>query len=368
MDTENITLAFDTEQNFVDMMFECGTKQNEMDRIVADGFATAKDLVIHHENNTETFREYLKLLNKTFNQHSDPGLKLYFPPPVISRLVGCLFYCKICYYNFHVIPDIRKITKDMASNLYKMYEDLKNVDESELGNDTETKTPSLKGASNWRSFRDLVTMKLSFLIGKSGFSVEYVIDMTERDFKSARATRGEEEIVDLERVDVFKTRPVHFGKSFKGDNKRVWNVLKSLLLETPAYDHILSCDRSSDGRKAWNILKNFYEGEDFKQRLQDEAFVLLNKSIYKGNSSRHNFESYINRHIKAHKLLLEAGYNEGEGMDNSTKIQHLKGGIRLEAGLEHAITSARTMGLLRGSFQAFVSFLSAEVDQKEARK
>ena len=55
-------------------------------------------------------------------------------------------------------------------------------------------------------------------------------------------------------------------------------------------------------------------------------------------------------------------------MDNSTKIQHIKGGIRLEAGLEHAITSARTMGLLRGTFQSFVSFLSAEVDQKEARK
>ena len=368
MNTVNITQAFETEQDFVDLMFECGTKQNEMDRIVADGFATAKDLVIHHENNTETFREYLKLLNKTFNQHSDPALKLYFPPPVISRLVGCLFYCKICYYNFHVVPDIRKITKDMASNLYKMYEDLKNVDNSEQGNDTETKIPSLKGASNWRSFRDMVAMKLSFLTGKSGFSVEYVIDISERGYKSARATRGEEEIVDFERVDVFKTRPVHFGKSFKEDNKRVWNVLKSLLLETPAYDHILSCDRTSDGRKAWNILKNFYEGEDFKQRLQDEAFVLLNKSIYRGNSSRHNFESYINRHIKAHKLLLEAGYNEGEGMDNSTKIQHLKGGIRLEAGLEHAITSARTMGLLRGTFQAFVSFLSAEVDQKEARK
>ena len=148
MDTQNITQAFETEQDFVDLMFECGTKQNEMDRIIADGFVTAKDLVIHHENKTETFREYLKFLNKTFNHHSDPALKLYFPPPVISRLIGCLFYCKICYYNFHVIPDIRKITKSMASNFYKMYEDLKNVDDSEQRNDTETKIPSLKGASN----------------------------------------------------------------------------------------------------------------------------------------------------------------------------------------------------------------------------
>ena len=128
-----------------------------------------------------------------------------------------------------------------------------------------------------------------------------------------------------------------------------------------AYDHILICNHTSNGRKAWITLKNFYEGEDFKQRLQDEAFVLLNKSIYKGNSSRHNFESYVNRHIKAHKLHLEAEYNGGEGMDDSTKIQHLKAGICLKAGLEHAITSARTMGLLRGTFQAFVPFLLAKV-------
>ena len=67
-------------------------------------------------------------------------------------------------------------------------------------------------------------------------------------------------------------------------------------------------------------------------------------------------------------MLLEAEYNEGEGMDDSTKIQHLKAGICLKAGLEHAITSARTMGLLRGTFQAFVSFLSAKVDKKEVRK
>ena len=368
MTTQTITETFETEQDFVDMMFECGAKQNEMDRIVADGFVTAKELVIHHENDTETFRDYLKLLNKTFNQHPDPALKLYFPPPVISRLVGVLFYCKVCYYNFHVIPDIRKITKGMASDFYKLYEDLKNVDDSEQKNDTKAEIPSLKGASNWRSFRDLVTMRLSFLVGKSGFPVEYVIDKTERKYSSARTARGEEMIVDLEMEDVFKSHPVHFGKSFKEDNKRVWNVLKSLLLESPAYDHILSCDRTSDGRKAWHILQDFYEGEDFKQRLQDEAFVLLNKSMYKGNSNRHNFESYVNRHIKAHKLLLEAGYNGGKGMDNSTKIQHIKGGIRLEAGLEHAITSARTMGLLRGTFQSFVSFLSAEVDQKEARK
>ena len=82
------------------------------------------------------------------------------------------------------------------------------------------------------------------------------------------------------------------------------------------------------------------------QRLQDEAFIILKNTIYRGETAKHRFETYVNRHIKAHKLLVESGYNDNKGMDNSTKIQHLKSGIKLEAGLEHALTTSRTSGLL----------------------
>ena len=104
------------------------------------------------------------------------------------------------------------------------------------------------------------------------------------------------------------------------------------------------------------------------QRLQDEAFIILKNTMYRGESAKHRFETYVNRHIKAHKLLIEAGYNDNKGMDNCTKIQHLKSGIKLEAGLEHALTASRTSGLLRGTFAEFASFLQAEVDGKQDRK
>ena len=54
-------------------------------------------------------------------------------------------------------------------------------------------------------------------------------------------------------------------------------------------------------------------------------------------------------------------------MDDSTKIQHLKSGIKLDAGLEHAMTTARTNKLAAGDFQGYVSFMSAEVDIKSQR-
>ena len=368
MPTIRTSRAFEREQEFVDLISAMGGTQNEIDRIISDGFESMMDLVVHHENDLEMFRSYLKTLNKTFNQHSDPTLVLYFPPMVISRLMGALFYCKICYYDFHVIPDIRNINKEMASEMYKMYSNMRNDDKSDTKADVETKIPSLKGASNWRSFRDLVLMKLANIKGKGGYPVTYVIDKTPRTAVRRTTPRVEVDVEDLSELDVFEKRPVHFGNTFNEDNKRVWNVIKSLLLESPSYDHIIGYNKSSDGKGAWTTLQNFYEGEDFKQRLQDEAFVLLSNSIYKGNSTRHTFESYVNRHIKAHKLLMEAEYNNKLGMDDSTKIQHLKSGIRFEAGLEHAITTARTMGLLRGNFPNFVAFLQAEVDQKTSRK
>ena len=51
-------------------------------------------------------------------------------------------------------------------------------------------------------------------------------------------------------------------------------------------------------------------------------------------------------------------------MDDATKIQHLKSGIKLDAGLEHAMTTARTNKLATVDFQGYVSFMAAEVDVK----
>ena len=228
--------------------------------------------------------------------------------------------------------------------------------------------PDFKGASNWRTFRDMIELKLDILKGKGGHPLSYILNHVPRNATRSNASRKVVDSIDLEEAGIYKTHTVHFGKNFKDDNKRVWNYLKSVLLNTPAYNHILEYDRTYNGREAWVTLKSFYEGEDFKQRLQDEAFAIFRNTVYRGDSQKFTFESYVQRHLKAHKLLLEAEWNEGRGMDDSSKIQNLRGGIRFEAGLEHALTTARTNGLMRKSFQEFASFLSAEVDQNKARR
>ena len=51
-------------------------------------------------------------------------------------------------------------------------------------------------------------------------------------------------------------------------------------------------------------------------------------------------------------------------MNNATKIQHLKSGIKLDAGLEHSMTTAHTNKLVQGEFKGYVSFIAAEIDVK----
>ena len=55
-------------------------------------------------------------------------------------------------------------------------------------------------------------------------------------------------------------------------------------------------------------------------------------------------------------------------MDNATKIQHFQGVIKIYTRLEYALTTARTNKLSQRDFQSFISFLSAEGDNKGIRK
>ena len=66
-------------------------------------------------------------------------------------------------------------------------------------------------------------------------------------------------------------------------------------------------------------------------------------------------------------MLEDAGYNNGLGMDDATKIQHFKHGIRESAGLEVALTQTRA-NVAYKRFDHLVSFLTAEVDHKSNRK
>lgn len=72
--------------------------------------------------------------------------------------------------------------------------------------------------------------------------------------------------------------------------------------------------------------------------------------------------------------MIDAEYNKDKatdvvhGMNELTKIQHFCTGIKLDAGLEAQLSSARIMGKQRGTFANYVLYLQSEVDFKNQRK
>ena len=203
---------------------------------------------------------------------------------------------------------------------------------------------------------------------KRGFPIDYLIDMTPRAVTSARSSYVEAKRVYIEEGDFYCSNAVLFGHHFKSDNKTLWSKLKNLLLGTDSYNHISSYDDKRDGRGAWIALKKVHEGPDFLERLRELAFTKLTTTFSKGETARFDFEKYVNIHKKAHRMLQEAKYNSGKGMDDATKVQHLKTGIKVDAGIEYALTQMRAQPSNYATFTQVTTFLSGEIEHKQLRR
>ena len=142
--------------------------------------------------------------------------------------------------------------------------------------------------------------------------------------------------------------------------------MEGALLNTDPFNLIAHFERTKDGLKAWNALKAHYEGEDYVQVVREEAMDKLKNMHYKGETRNFKWENYVSSHIKAHKQLLDVGYNNGMGLDDATKIQFFRSNIVPQADMQVALSVARTYE--RKTFQDYVTFLTTEVNSIVSRK
>ena len=76
--------------------------------------------------------------------------------------------------------------------------------------DLDTSLPSLKGARNWITFREKLTIKLSHLKSRRGFSLSYLVDETERLVKTINSVYIEADEIDIDSPEIFQQGAVHF--------------------------------------------------------------------------------------------------------------------------------------------------------------
>ena len=341
----------------------CGPK--ERFRLLHDGFDTLESLVNHYGENVDDFRKHLITSNKNWVSHTQTMMRAFFNPVVTNKLVGMLHYLHTTVQLFHCIPDVMQITAERASTYGNLFNTSKATDADDETDNVDI--PDFHDAKGWMSFKENFILLLGLTKGIRGIPLDYVVDNTPRMATRANSLRTEIDLIDMTRDNTLKSRTVHFGDSFKHDNKTVWNKLHTLLVDKPAYNHINSFATSKNGRNAWNTLVTFYEGEDFQQRLRETAFLKLQTTFYRGETNRFSFEKYVNIHLESHKMLQDARFNAGLGLDNESKITYFRNGIKSDAGLEIAISNSRSNPRLH-TFESLVSFFTAEVQHNSLRR
>jgi hypothetical protein len=349
---------------FLCLLERIGCGEKERFRLLHDGFDTMQSLVDHYGDKIDNFRKQLTTNNKNWVSHRTTQLRSFFSPVVINRLVGTLYYFNTTVQLFHVIPDTQLVTGARASSYGNLFITATANDDEDADKIT---VPPFQDAKGWTSFRDNFILMLSLNKGIRGVPLDYVVDTTVRAAERANATRIEVDDVELDDDAVFKQRTVHFGNSFKQDNKVVWNKLHALLLDKPGYNHINSYANAKNGRAAWLALKTFYEGEDFQQRLRETAFLKLQTTFYRGETNRFDFEKYVNIHKSCHKMLEDANFNGGTGLDYESKITYFRNGIKSDAGLEIAMSNSRSNPRIT-TFESLISFFTAEVQHNSLRR
>lgn len=357
---------YENDMGLIYVFEEIGLGNNERVRIINDGLNSIQEIVNQYGYDVKSFKTYLQNLNKTFANATGVN-KVYYSPKTISELCGCLFYFNHCLNTLHIIPDVMQVDavflKDNDIHGNRLIKEANDEDSDH----EDVDLPKLKGKENWTKFRDAFEANLSSTVGARGITIDYLIDDTTRTSTHGNALFEEYLNVDLEDEGLFKTQSVHFGEGYKSDNTKLWKRLKSCLLNTEPYAHISDFNITKNGRGAWKALLDMYQGSDYAERLKDSAFASLRQAHYRGETKNFGWEKYINIHKECHRKLVDAGYNNGKGMDEETKIHHLKANIRPEAGIEHVLTMVRTNPLYRNDFASLCSFIATEVDAKVDR-
>lgn len=156
-------------------------------------------------------------------------------------------------------------------------------------------------------------------------------------------------------------RGPHTGTFYQRDNVTVWNVVRHVTHEGPAWSWVNSYLRTCDGRQAYLALKQHYLGESFTARLRANADRVIDQTFFDGRSRAFTFERYCETLQQAFTDIESTG----EAVSEDRKIRALMLGIRDDrlVAAKSQVTATRD---LRTSFDSAVNFISQFIDQRRA--
>jgi hypothetical protein len=164
------------------------------------------------------------------------------------------------------------------------------------GLETQPMMPDkFRETKNWATFKEALISYLSQVRGAAGVPIQYVVRSV------AQPEAGG--IFANDNVARVANAPLQ-GPTFNVDNRRVYQIIKTLTLEGPGWAWVQASDRLENGRAAFLALEAHYEGPANKDRLIDDYLERVHtKLIYYGNKNSFTFEKYVTLLQEVHQQL-----------------------------------------------------------------
>jgi hypothetical protein len=209
-----------------------------------------------------------------------------------------------------------------------------------------------KLTSKWIVFSEAVDMYLNGLKGQGRVPLNYIIRPVETPVVGT--------IYNMEQELIVATAPL-VGNQYDLDNKRVYSVIKQLVLEGPAWSYIAAdIDHAKDGWRAWLASCGHYKGKSFLNKQKEDAYKALDVVHYKGERSTFAFEHFAGIMTKAYNNLQ----SYGEPVLESKKVWDLLTKVT-DPRLESAKQAIHINDAYKNNFSMEVNFLAQSVEPLE---
>jgi len=174
--------------------------------------------------------------------------------------------------------------------------------------------PAFKKDTKWRVWKEQFQNYLGSKVGQCKAPLTFVI-------RPLDAPGNIDDYPDDHDQMVYLTPQV--GAAYTRDNGVVYDELKALLVNSPAFTWIRSHDRSRNGRAAWKALLAHYEGTTEQNRIKEAAYATIRNTTYAGEPRGWTYENYYHAHQEAHYNLELYG----EIVSESRKVTDFLRGI-----------------------------------------
>ncbi len=182
--------------------------------------------------------------------------------------------------------------------------------------------PEMKDFAKWRVWWEKWDSYMSQIRGVADIPLTYVYRVVEEQPDEESDEWLPDNYPDPD--DYYNRVILLDGPHFQIDNRRIYDELKTLLIDGPGWAFIRRFERERDGRAAVLTLKRQAEGDAASLVRKKSAYNDMRNAKWMGPRKDFPFDKYVLVHQRAHNELLELG----EPVPESQKVDAFLVGIK----------------------------------------